>query len=481
MRLGIASAVTSALIGFLSAAVPLSAVQAQAPAAPAATAAPAHLTTQLDTGMATAFLSKFKAPKTPDPTAAAAGMAAAPAMITAAGVDCTLTEARLIGTLDAADKAGKVTFKAVEAACKNNLGFIFLQANNDKPTSADCLAAKALAGTKASSLTCELPANNNIVPVMQALLVRARSTCMPTNAVYIGEGSSTVGYEVACQSGDGVIVQITLPRKADSVVQGGNCFAYQQQIGADKPWGCKLTTQEASMGVVKALAAKATPSCVPTKERFIGALTDGTQNYEFVCQAGNGIVVQADPNGGVKRTLTCGQAGSMCTMTVDASGVASAAKGYTDVVKVAGLPTCEVAKFQTLPLKAGVTQAVEVTCESGLGGVLVSKDGKDTVFNCGRVMAEGYSCSLNGKEAANQAMTAQLKAQGKNTCTVSGVSPLASATSAYIEVACSDGAPGYMIKYPRASNEPADGFDVYTCANAKGIGGGCKLPTNKIG
>jgi hypothetical protein len=164
-----------------------------------------------------------------------------------------------------------------------------------------------------------------------------------------------------------------------------------------------------------------------------------------------------------------------CTLTV--VNPADAAGQFTSAVKAAGLADCTVSKFQALPLKAGITQAVEVNCSSGRGAVLVTKDGKDMVFNCGRVLAEGYACSLGAKDAANVALTAQLKSYGKNTCTVSGEGAAVSATHAYVEVACSDGAPGYVIMYPRTADVPEDAHDIYTCSEAKGVGG-CKLPAN---
>ncbi len=206
MRLGIASAVASALIGFFCAAVPLSAVQAQDAVYHSAPG-------QIDSTQALAFLDKYREPKTPDPTAAAAGMAAAPAMIQAAGIKCTPTEARMIGTVDVTEKNVKTTYKAVEAACKDSLGFVILQANNDKPTAADCLAAKAESGSKPSALTCTLPANNNSLAVLQPWLQRAHSDCRPTNAEYQAASATVVGYEIACQSGTGLMI-CRFPRRS---------------------------------------------------------------------------------------------------------------------------------------------------------------------------------------------------------------------------------------------------------------------------
>jgi hypothetical protein len=49
----------------------------------------------------------------------------------------------------------------------------------------------------------------------------------------------------------------------------------------------------------------------------------------------------------------------------------------------------------------------------------------------------------------------------------------------FVEVACSDGLPGWVLGYPTGVAKPA-AKEFLSCAQAKGIGGGCKLPTNKV-
>jgi hypothetical protein len=470
MRLAFASAVASALIGFACAAVPLSTM-----AAPQAPAAAPKMQDAVDAPSAQAFVSNFKAPKAAETAGTPDGLTAATAMVQAAGLSCTPTEGRIIGT----STSGKTTYKAVEAACKDSLGVIMVQANADKPTSADCLSVRSEFADKVNPLMCTLASNASATAGLQSYLTRAHSDCAPTNAAFLGEGTATVGYELVCAGGTGEILQVNLPMSATSPVVAFSCFAYAQQKPEGSPWPCRLSQEAVNTAAIKALAAKANPPCTPTKQRFVGALSDGTENIEFACQDGKGIVVQASARGNVIRAIPCIQAGAMCTLTkVD---MVAAAQDMTGKAKAAGLTSCDVAKFQSLKLQNGITEATEVACKAGPGGVLITKDDKTMYFDCGRSQAEGYACSLNGKEAANDAMTAQLKAQGKSSCVVNGTRAMASASSAYIEVSCSDGAPGYLIKFPRTANTPADPFDVYTCATAKQVGGGCSLPTNKVG
>jgi hypothetical protein len=472
MRLGIASAVASALIGFICAAVPLAAADAQAPAA----AAPAVATTNaLDGPSASAFISKFKAPKTPDPAAAAAGMAAAPALIASAGVHCTPTDARLIGTVDNTEKGVKTTYKAVEVACQNELGVILLQAN-DKVTAADCLSAKHQAG-ETVALLCTLPGNANPVSGLQPYLTAAHSPCVATKAMYMGESATVLGYEVVCQSGTGEIIQITKPRTPTASVVAASCSAFPRAEAA--PYPCTLTTEDANMAPIRALAAQAKPPCSLVKTRNMGHDNDGSEYYEFQCKDAPGVVVHASATGTLLNTMTCGQAGGLgggCKLSDAKASLAEATADYTAKAKAAAFD-CNVAKFTMLPSKAADTQAVELACQGGNGGVLIIKGDKTTVFNCGRSQAEGYACNLSDKKLAFTAITEQLKEMDKKTCVASGISPRASATTAWIEVACADGAPGWMIKYPRDSNTPSE---VITCPEFTKRGAGeCALPTNK--
>ena len=79
--------------------------------------------------------------------------------------------------------------------------------------------------------------------------------------------------------------------------------------------------------------------------------------------------------------------------------------------------------------------------------------------------------------AAVGSLTAELRALGKMECTVSNSRVVGVTTDkhGYIEVACSDGLPGYMIEY---AMDPMKATSTITCFEAKGIAGGCTLPGN---
>ena len=459
MRLAIVSALASAFIGFVCAAVPLSSVEAQP-------AKPPPLANSIEPSLAQPFYGSFKPSAPADAAAAAAGMAAAPAMIATAGVPCTLTGARQIGVVN------KIV--AVEAACQEGLGFVLVQ-GGAVVSVADCISAQASATlNKNPALSCMLPVNANPTAALQPLLTRAKVGCVPAKAVYLGESATALSYEIQCQSGSGALLQVDKPYKATSAARAALCLALPRAAGA--PFPCTLTTEDGNLAVVKTLATKANPPCTADKARYVAALSDGSQYYEVTCGGGTGLMVRAAATGEFSGALTCGQAVNLaggCTMTDAKASLAQALTDYTAKAKAAGF-NCDVSKFNLLPAPATVTQAVDLACGSGDGGVLVIKGDKTVAFNCARSQSEGYACGF-APNSGLPAMTAQLKALGKATCTVSAVRALASATFAYVEVACSDGAPGFLLRYARDSNTPESN---YLCFQAKDLGVPCALPTN---
>ena len=226
------------------------------------------------------------------------------------------------------------------------------------------------------------------------------------------------------------------------------------------------------------MAAKANPPCDTNKVRYLISESDGSSYYEAVCADKKGIVILADPSFKMVSSMSCAKAvgiGGGCKLSDTAGAATELAQAYSDTLKAAGV-NCTVGKFSALPPKLGATDAVEVECGANPGAVVVVRDGKTTVFDCARAMPEGYGCGMAPKDSVNSALTAQLNAKGHVGCVVNGSRPLASANWAYMEVSCTDGEPGFMIRYPRTSNNVDD---VFTCAKATAVAGGCQLPTNK--
>jgi hypothetical protein len=404
--------------------------------------------------------------KTVEPAAAKAN---AEALVASAGIPCTVSDVADYGEVKL--NAGKVTGvgKAVEVACQNDLGYVITQFDKDKALASDCIMGVEVD----AALACKLPANATPYKTMQPLLATAKSPCVADAVRSYGQGPTAFYYEVKCTSGQGQILIVDKPRTPTSKVALTPCVAVQ----ANQP-ACKLTTPEQNMAPIRALAVKAVPTCKIVKDRYVMHLASGADYYEFACEDKSGLMIQSDATNQLLKSVGCARAAAIdggCKLTDASASMAQAQAGFVTTLTGMGVK-CDFGKFDFLPTKPDGTEAVEYQCKNAPGGVLLTKADSSMVVNCGRSLAEGYQCTLTPKDQAYASVTAQLVAKGKKSCTVNGVRPMASASFAYLEVSCSDGEPGFMMRYPRASNEPSE---IFTCGDAKGISGGCALPTNK--
>ena len=94
--------------------------------------------------------------------------------------------------------------------------------------------------------------------------------------------------------------------------------------------------------------------------------------------------------------------------------------------------------------------------------------------------AYGQECKLSDPKLAYPKYTAALKAKGKSSCTVSGATFVGTNDKGvqYVETACADGAPGWVIAYDATTRAAGE---VLSCSQASNAGAPCKLPTNGAG
>ena len=117
---------------------------------------------------------------------------------------------------------------------------------------------------------------------------------------------------------------------------------------------------------------------------------------------------------------------------------------------------------------------------SEVGGIAFFTATGGTVYDCLTAEFNGYRCTFTKKETQYARLTNDLKGFNKASCQVSDVRVMGSNDSeGFVEVACSDGLPGWVLGYPVGVAKPA-AKEFLSCVQAKGIGGGCKLPTNKV-
>ena len=118
--------------------------------------------------------SAFAAKSDIPPEARKAGMAAAPAVIAAGKVPCTLTDARLLG--EASDGSKQ---KVYEVACQDSLGYVIAAKPNDpSPTLLDCVMVSGNDDKgKPNPMACKLPGNANPGAGLASAVASSGRTC----------------------------------------------------------------------------------------------------------------------------------------------------------------------------------------------------------------------------------------------------------------------------------------------------------------
>ena len=177
------------------------------------------------------------------PAARKAGIEKAPAIIAKAGLGCTLTDARFIGQSDAKKDGANVTTAFFEVACSEGLGFLVESISDGSvPIVFDCVAmAGDVIGpdgtTKKNSLACVLPGNAAPEAGLQPMVSKIDKDCAIQKARYIGASSTNVYYELACQSGVGMVITASLPATVNRKVSSMSCATFAQTGHK-----CELTT-----------------------------------------------------------------------------------------------------------------------------------------------------------------------------------------------------------------------------------------------
>lgn len=411
------------------------------------------------------------APGAVDEKARAKGMADTPALATAAGLACTVSDARFVGE----DKKTGQTF--YEIACTPGLGGVLL-ANKDgsKPQYYTCLeTTKPGADGKPSPLACILPSNADLLTPLAPFVAKSGTACTIEKARSIGASPTNTFVEVACAGGKGYVLQTSAPPDAAKEVKMVTCLGFEP----GEKLACELTDKATQLAAVDQLAAAAGKNCAVKDKRYVLATVSGSLFFEVACQDGKGYMLEQKADGSLARAIPCIDAsfvGGGCTMTDTAEAKTEQNALYSRLATKAGFP-CQVEKYGIMPTQQRATEVVELKCSDRPDGAIGIFGATNTVLNCAISEAQGYRCSFSPKSAAFSQVTANLKTLGKTECVVSDSRAMdkRSETLAYIETACSDGLPGWVIGYALGTNTPKEAL---SCLQAQGLGG-CKLATNK--
>ncbi|MDB5431999.1 MAG: hypothetical protein JWP35_3115 [Caulobacter sp.] len=424
--------------------------------------------------LAPAVYSADKASKI-DPKAKAQGMKEAPAALQAAGLKCTMTDARFVGQNK--DAKTKVSTNFYEVSCQEGLGYVLSAVTApEKPYVENCLK---LSGPqpdgKPSPITCILPENADPKAGLAPFVAKSGRACTVEKARGIGSSPTNSFFEIACQDGAGYILETTSPPDVSQAVLATPCLNFP----AGGNLTCTLTDSTKALAAADALMGQAGKGCTVTNRRYILTAKTGEDYFEVACSDGKGWVVERTGAGALGRVIDCAAADTMfeggCTLTDSRAAKTEQAGLYTRLAKKAGFD-CDVERYAPFPAK-GKDEVIELKCSNRPDGAVAVFGATSSIYNCAQSEMVGFKCGFTKPEAAVGQLTADLAKLGKNSCQVSASRVLGISTDSslgYIEEACADGNPGWVVEYKLHPLAPSA---VLTCGQAASLGG-CKLPTN---
>jgi hypothetical protein len=412
------------------------------------------------------------------------GKAAAPELIKATQLPCTLTDARFMFAATGGDKEKA---KIYEVACQEGLGYVIIapERAGAGPIIIDCMATTLPVRGKPNPMTCKLAGNADPAKTLGSVMARSGRPCAVEKGRYLGSTEDQNIYEVACHEGGGYILKAA--KAPGGATTATPCLAY----GANSTLKCLLLTPEQQLGAVTSLIAASGKPCTMTNKRYLGSSAAQHDYVEVACSGGKGYMLEVDPAGKLAAATDCLQAADIaggCALSdtrqaqIAPNGPYSdlAKETYSDLAKTAGFD-CAVSKYADFPPKANGAEVVELGCSNRAdGGVaLFPTTGRPEVWDCLRSRAEGYTCSFSSESNVFGKLTNHLKAKGAN-CVVNDARPYGRTSEGadLIEVSCADGGPGWVLEYPPHVAEPIGALQNCVQAAAS-AGGGCQLAANK--
>lgn len=400
------------------------------------------------------------------------GMKEAPAVAKTAGITCDISEAYYVGQSTA--KEGKQN--VYEIACKEGLGYLLIS-QGSTVKAYDCLAAATQ-----PSQACRLQGNLNPYEGLKPLIAQTGAACTPKAARYVGSNATSTIYEVACQEGSGYLLQTSALGTAATTPTLEPCAAHLGQGGAME---CTLTPKDQVMAYINSLVAKSGKQCTVSGVRYIGAdKTSGDAFYEVGCGSAAGFVLDTDKTGGLKQAIGCAQAQAFggCTMTDTTKVATEEVATYTKLAKAGGY-NCDVSKYRYIGSDSKKDEVVELACSNRADGTVAvfpaDANGKAEFVDCVKAGQFGPNgaCKLSSPEPVYAKYSAALAAKGRSSCKVSGARFLGTTASGsdYIETACSDGNPGWVMELGAGDTNVKS---LLSCGQAASAGLPCQLPTN---
>lgn len=231
---------------------------------------------------------------------------AAQAIFTAAGVDCQVTEAVLLGQTPEKDSL-------FEAVCAAGPGYL-LQSSTP-PQTFDCVVLAATADKRRAAgqdvpagTICTLPANQNTMGVIASYAQTAGVPCTIDAGKVVGASASgATVYEVGCPNADGYRIERTATGWSKT-----DCLQVMSSNAT-----CEFTTAaEQATGFKSLLVGSDIDDCDPQQLRAMGQ-NDNGRFIEVKCASGEGYVTRIKDSV-IAQVYACAVAiriGGGCTMT----------------------------------------------------------------------------------------------------------------------------------------------------------------------
>lgn len=407
------------------------------------------------------------------------GMKNAPALVQAAGLPCQVSDARAIGKTTDPKTKKEVTY--YEVACTGGMGFVVVdEGAGATPSWASCLdQAKLQPNGKINGAACFLPENLNQIAQIQPFVAKSGVACDVTNTRGIGHAPTASYFEVACSNGRGYIVKASAPPNPAQPTELITCLAFNEQ----SPVYCKLTDPAAQLALINTLASQSGKGCDVKDKRYVLTAQDLSNYYEVACTNGKGYMLQENAAGKLAQTIDCAEADSIgggCTLTNGHQAQTAQLGLYTKLAQAAGY-NCQVAKYFPFNVNMPGHDVVELACSNRPDGAVAifpaSTSEKAVIYNCDLSELAGYRCSFTKPEAGYPQLTEALRKLGKSSCAVSGDRVVGTTPQklGYVEVACADGNPGYIMSFQMSDMTPKEAI---ACPFAKEVAGGCQMPQN---
>jgi hypothetical protein len=283
------------------------------------------------------------------------------AMVTAAGLNCTVLEAHravpennggssgrrggrgggmggsgMGGAAGSSGGDGRSRLVAYEASCQEGMGFILVtphpprdnsrttaaastneqppQAPPDSPPYLNCLEAKEAADRDHFPFECHLKTNKDQLRLLQKMADDIQLGCTITAARGLGHTDEKSFFEIACRkkaenaykgpSIDGFVLAAQRSLQLDKPVSAASCLNAQ----ANPNLRCTLTKVAGIIDALQHYVAKNAPGCMPAAQRMAGASPAGGYVFEVSCQSGASYLVHRADDGEFDTLSDCASA-----------------------------------------------------------------------------------------------------------------------------------------------------------------------------